>query len=243
MLQETFDSSVYFFIIPILISFLIGGFFIFINYRRSVLFHKKQKNHFLFLIENEKIKISRELHDTIAPFTIPLKEFIKKRGCISIEDEKVWLKEIDTFEAYLTKINEKIFPSELLDGDLKVALQILTQRLNTENKRIGLHAEFSSKISNEYSIQIFRIVQECLINAIKHSGSPLFNLICTQNELDLICSVNFEIEANKNTDHKFNSLRRGRKIMAQRLDLLSGKYESNIVENIKTERFIFNDIF
>jgi signal transduction histidine kinase len=243
MLQKPFDSYVLLFSIPILFGFIIGGIFVYINYRRSVLIHKKQKNHFLVQVENEKIIISRELHDAIAPFTLPLKEFIKKRGVITIEDENTWLNEINKFEAYLTNINETIFPSELLDGDLKVALQIMTQKLNNENKKIVLHAQFSSNISKQFSIQIFRIVQESLINAIKYSGSNLFNLICTQNENDLICTVNFEIKENAPNENNFNLLSRGRKIISQRLDLLSGKYESSIDENIKTEKFTFKDIY
>jgi signal transduction histidine kinase len=243
MLQKTFESYILLFAIPIIFGFLIGSAFVFINYRRSVIIHKKQKNHFLFIIENEKIKISRELHDAIAPFTLPLKEFIKKRGCISIEEEKVWLNEINRFEDYLTKINEKIFPSELLDGNLKVALQVMTQKLCTKNRKIILHTEFSTKISNQHSIQIFRIIQESLINAIKYSQSPFYNLLFTQNELDLICTVNYEIDAKNNTDHNDNSHRRGRKIMSQRLELLSGKYDLSVDQNIKTEKFIFKDIF
>jgi nitrate/nitrite-specific signal transduction histidine kinase len=183
------------------------------------------------------------LHDAIAPFTFPLKEFIKKRGCISIEDEKVWMNEINRFENYLTKINEKIFPSELLDGNLKVALQIMTKKLCSENRKIELYTEFSASISNQHSIQIFRIVQESLINAIKYSESPFYNLLCTQNEIDLICTVNYEIDAKNNNVNYSNSYRRGRKIMSQRIELMSAKYELSIDQNIKTEKFIFKDIF
>jgi hypothetical protein len=243
MLPKTFDSYILLFAIPTLLGFVIGGAFVFINYRRNVSIQKKQKNHFLFLIENEKIKISRELHDAIAPFTFPLKEFIKKRGCISIEDEKVWMNEINRFENYLTKINEKIFPSELLDGNLKVALQIMTKKLCSENRKIELYTEFSASISNQHSIQIFRIVQESLINAIKYSESPFYNLLCTQNEIDLICTVNYEIDAKNNNVNYSNSYRRGRKIMSQRIELMSAKYELSIDQNIKTEKFIFKDIF
>ena len=65
----------------------------------------------------------------------------------------------------------------------------------------------------------------------------------TQNELDLICTVNYEIDAKNNADHNGNSYRRGRKIMLQRLELLSGKYDLSVEKNIKTEKFIFKDIF
>jgi len=243
MFQKTFESFFLLMVIPIVICFLAGFAFIYFNYKRSIRNQKKIKSHYFDQIENEKIKISRELHDAIAPFTFPLKEFIKKRGYITIEDEMTWLKEIGAFENYLTNINDTIFPSELLDGNLKVALQIMTQKLCTEKRKIVLHTDFSIKISNQYSIQIFRIVQENLINAIKYSGSTLYNLLCTQNEYDLICTINYEIDVKNNTVHNDNSYRRGRKIMSQRLELLSGKYDLSVDQNIKTEKFIFKDIF
>ena len=243
MLQNTFESYILLFAIPILISFLAGSILIYIHHQRSIRIQKKIKSNFLNQIENEKILISRELHDAIAPFTLPLKEFIKKRGFITSEDEITWLNEISSFEAYLTKINESIFPSELLDGNLKVALQIMTQKLCTENRKIVLYSEFSSKISNQHSIQIFRIVQESLINAIKYSESPFYNLLCTQNEFDLICTVNYQFDAKDYVCNNGNSHRRGRKIMTQRLEILSAKYELSIDQNLKTEKFIFKDIF
>lgn len=243
MFQKTFESFFLLMVIPIVICFLAGFAFIYINYKRSIRNQKKIKSHYFDQIENEKIMISRELHDAIAPFTLPLKEFIKRKGIVTREDEIKWLKEIGTFETYLTNLNERIFPSELLDGNLKVALQIMTQKLCSENRKIILHTDFNTNISNQDSIQVFRIIQESLINAIKYSESSFYNLLCTQNDFDLICTVSYEIHENNKSEHNGNSYRRGRKVMSQRLELLSGKYELSLDKNIKTEKFIFKDIF
>ena len=114
MLQKTFESYILLFSIPILISFLVGGLLVNINFRRSVRIQKKLKSNFLYQIENEKIKISRELHDSIAPLTLPIKEFIRNHGCFNYENDKEWLEEINKFEVYLSKINDSIFPSSCI---------------------------------------------------------------------------------------------------------------------------------
>lgn len=242
MLQKTFESYILLFAIPILISFLVGTLFIYINYRRSVRIQKKLKSNFLYQIENEKIKISRELHDSIMPLTIPLKEFISKRGCFTDENEKEWQNEINNFEIYLSKINENIFPSELLEGDLIEAIQKLVYRLRSENKIIELHSELESKISKADSIQVFRIIQETLINAIKYSGSDFFNILISQDGKNLICSVIYDFLEKNKSDTAILSFRRGYKIIAQRLELLSGKHEVIISQYIKTEKFTFKDV-
>lgn len=243
MLQKTFESYILLFSVPLLISFLVGSLLIYINFRRSVRIQKKLKSNFLYQIENEKIKISRELHDSIMPLTLPIKEFIRKRGCFTDENEKEWLKEISNFEIYLSKINESIFPSELLEGDLIVAIQKLVTRLGSENKIVEIQSHLQSIISKADSIQIFRIIQETLVNAIKYSGSNFFNILISQEGSNLNCSIIYDFTANGKSNNTNVSFRRGQKIIIQRLELLSGKYELIDDQNVKTEKFTFKDVF
>lgn len=243
MLPKTFESYFLLFTIPIIISFIVGGLLIYFNYRRSVKIQKRLKAQFLFQIENEKIKISRELHDAVAPFTLPLKEFVKRRGSFTDENSKGWLSDINRFESYLSAINETIFPAELLEGDLFQALQKLAIRLSTDTKRIEVHSEVFSSLSRSQSIQIFRVLQECLINAFKYSNSNFINVINTQRGNDLISFVCYELKNCPTFDKSTISLRRGHKIILQRLELLSARHEVMVDQNIKTEKFIFKHVF
>lgn len=243
MLQKIFEPYILLFAIPILLSFLVGSLFIYINYQRSVKIHKKLKSNFLYQIENEKIKISRELHDSITPFTLPLKEFIGRRGCFTDDNENRWIKEINNFESHLSKINESIFPSELLEGDLIEAIQKLVARLSSENKIFEIQSDLHSNISNANSIQIFRIIQETLINAIKYSGSKYFNILISQDGSSLYCSIIYEFIDTGKSDYTFAPFKRGQKIITQRLELLSGKYELIKDNNVKTEKFTFKEVF
>jgi signal transduction histidine kinase len=243
MLQKTFESYILLFSVPILISFLLGSLLVYINFCRNVRIQKKLKSNFLYQIENEKIKISRELHDSIMPLTLPLKEFIRKRGSFTDENEKEWLSEINNFEVYLSKINDNIFPSELLDGDLIVAIQKLVSRLTSENKIFEIQSNLDSSISKANSIQIFRIIQETLINAIKYSGSNYFNILINQEGNCLNCSIIYEFMESGKSDDTIVSFKRGQKIITQRLELLSGKYELIKDHNVKTEKFTFKDVF
>ena len=61
-------------------------------------------------------------------------------------------------------------------------------------------------------------------------------------ENDLICFLSYEVN-NEMIHNKPKPFRRGHKIIKQRLELLSAKHESTIEDNIKTEKFIFKDVF
>jgi signal transduction histidine kinase len=228
---------------PLGILTITGFMLMYYHRKRSLRIQKKLKGKFLDEIENEKIRISRELHDAVSPFTLPLKEFIRNHGHFGEENEKAWLDQILKFETYLSNINETIFPAELMEGDLFEALQKLKNRLFTDENKIGFHSTAKGVISKFNSIHIFRIIQESLINVIKHSNSKFINLVVSQKEKDLICFLSYEVSNYNEEINNKNSLRRGHKIIVQRLELLSGKHETHIENNIKTEKFIFKDIF
>ena len=228
---------------PLGILTITGFMLIYYHRKRSLKIQKKLKVKFLDEIENEKIRISRELHDAVSPFTLPLKEFIKNNGQFNERNQENWLEQISKFENYLSNINETIFPPELLEGDLFEALNKMKNRLYKETTKIEVHTEVSGIISKFKSIHIFRIIQESLINAVKHSGSQFINIVNTQKGNDLISLLSYEVIIAKDELKTTNNLRRGHKIIVQRLELLSGKYEVQIENNIKTEKFIFKDIF
>ena len=210
---------------------------------RSLKLQKKLKERFFHEVESEKIRISRELHDAIAPFTLPLKEFIVNDGSFNSENKNNWLQEVNKFETYLTQINENIFPAELLEGDLFEALQKLKTRLSTTTTKIEIHSDIYDTITKSNSVQVYRIIQESLINAIKYSGTPLISVINSQIEKDLTCLITYDYYP-ENKEPDINKVhRRGQKIIKHRLELLSAKHDIKLIDNIKTENFIFKDIF
>lgn len=229
--------------VPLGILTLTGLMLIHYHRKRSLTIQKKLKERLLLEIESEKMRISRELHDAVAPFTLPLKEFIFNNGIFSSENKDNWMQEVNKFEDYLTQINENIFPPELLEGDLFEALQNLKLRLSNQSTKIEIHSDINDNISKSNSVQVYRIIQESLINAIKHSGTSFISLINSQTKKDLTCLISYEFYPEyKETDIKRNQ-RRGHKIIKHRLELLSAKHEIKFIDNIKSEKFIFKDIF
>lgn len=243
MFQNLINPEILLLSISVIIVVFVGLSLIITHRKRSLAIQKKLKSKFLFETESEKIRISRELHDAIAPFTLPLKEFIVNEGSFNSENKNNWLQEVNKFETYLTQINENIFPAELLEGDLFEALQKLKLRLSTTSTKIEIHSDTHGSITKSNSVQVYRIIQESLINAIKYSGTPLISVINSQIEKDLTCLITYEYYP-ENKEPDINKIhRRGQKIIKHRLELLSAKHDIKLTDNIKTENFIFKDIF
>lgn len=243
MFQNLINPEILLLSISVIIVVFVGLSLIITHRKRSLAIQKKLKSKFLFETESEKIRISRELHDAIAPFTLPLKEFIVNDGSFNSENKNNWLQEVNKFETYLTQINENIFPAELLEGDLFEALQKLKTRLSTTSTKIEIHSDTHGLITKSNSVQVYRIIQESLINVIKYSGTPLISVINSQIEKDLTCLITYDYYP-ENKEPDINKVhRRGQKIIKHRLELLSAKHDIKLTDNIKTENFIFKDIF
>lgn len=243
MFQNLINPEILLLSISVIIVVFVGLSLIITHRKRSLAIQKKLKSKFLFETESEKIRISRELHDAIAPFTLPLKEFIVNDGSFNSVNKNNWLQEVNKFETYLTQINENIFPAELLEGDLFEALQKLKTRLSTTSTKIEIHSDTHGLITKSNSVQVYRIIQESLINAIKYSGTPLISVINSQIEKDLTCLITYDYYP-ENKEPDINKVhRRGQKIIKHRLELLSAKHDIKLTDNIKTENFIFKDIF
>ncbi|MGI4751512.1 MAG: PAS domain-containing sensor histidine kinase [Janthinobacterium lividum] len=123
--------------------------------------------------ENEKKRISEVLHDGIAQTLYAIKlniDQIKKASELPVFDQitdllKQSIKEIRNISFELT-------PSILMDFGLTDTLEDMAARLSGKQLLISTSViNFSKTQSSQLQLNIFRIVQELVNNAIKH-GSP-----------------------------------------------------------------------
>lgn len=154
--------------------------------------------------ENEKQYFAGELHDSIgqllSAINMKLNNLSSKIPVLGYSDPH-FLRTLDEAKAITrTSINEaraisqKMMPVILTDFGLEVALNDLCARMNTEQQ---MQFELSYRagigpIGPEKEKALFRISQELLNNALKHSGAGKVSLsLATENnQLVLTCSDN-----------------------------------------------------
>ena len=137
--------------------------------------------------ENERSRISRDLHDTVTQDIRTALLYAHKLGESKnlSEDEKSFLQKIQKIEEENLKnirnIIRNLTPSEIESASIT---QLLSELCENTTERSGIACKFYaeetellSKITTEQKLHIFRIVQESINNAIKHAKASEISVI------------------------------------------------------------------
>jgi len=177
--------------------------------------------------EAERKRIARDLHDGIGSRLSALKMQLQ-----SIPANKTLPGESDNFLLLLSQsilelreISFNLMPETLNKLGLELALRDLCHSLSNESMAVEFHANgINKRINPKDQITIFRIVQELINNALKHSDCSEIIIDCSQNrDLFLITVEDNGKGFNWNECTDYNGL--GLKNIKTRIELLKGKLE------------------
>lgn len=212
-------------------------FFYFLHLRRVRMLFAMRSN-FYENLEQEKLKISRELHDSLGAFLVPLKGIVSQNGIVDASKQEFWQNHITQFENYISGINENIYPSEMLENNLGDALNSLPNNFNFTQYQLIVARFPDIYLKGNIGIHIYRIVQETLVNIIKHAD-PDFITISHQLDGHLL-QINVSYQPNlKLSQDQIKKNGRGRTHISQRIDILKGEYDYIQDEEIVFEKFMF----
>lgn len=179
--------------------------------------------------EEERKRIARDLHDGIGSMLSSLKMRFMK---VNSASEKVDLNEIESMNTLLNnsitelrQVSYNLIPESLLKLGLEHALNDLCHMLKTDDVPIDFHANnIKEDIPESIQITIYRIVQELLNNALKHSKGNEILVDCSQNQSVFFITIEdngigFDLEKM----NEFNG--QGLKNLKNRVELLNGKME------------------
>lgn len=169
------------------------------NQRLKVKLERDQTLKDIQLLENERARIAADLHDDLGSLISAIKINLE---CINTnnqpENNKIIEKTASYIDSTMLKIREisnDLMPKILEQNGLIPAVTDFINMIDAKSKaKIKLINEISDEgsISNERKIHIFRIVQELLNNAVKHSNASEITL-----HLSLI-NKNLKININDN---------------------------------------------
>jgi two-component system, NarL family, sensor kinase len=179
------------------------------------------------LLEGEEVerkRLARDLHDGLGSMLSGLKLHISKLTNNSTELKEV-NNQLDNSIKELRQIAQNMLPEALIKLGLNAALKDLCYRYTSSSIGIEFHSlGIQDSISESQQIAIYRIVQELVNNAIKHSRASNILVSCTQNESRFYITVE---DNGKGFDVKKETsiISMGLKNIKNRVEFLNGKLE------------------
>jgi signal transduction histidine kinase len=178
-------------------------------------------------LENERRRLSRELHDGVGPYLTSLKHYIENR--VENELKKTEMKKIvDDTIAEIRLMSNALMPSSIDDFGIGVTL---TNFIESVKKSTTVKIEYedltlqdNSKITNYQAINLFRISKELINNSLKHSKAK--NIRITLSEFDDFISL-FYFDDGIGFDISTVKLGLGINNIKERVEICNGKIEIN----------------
>lgn len=145
--------------------------------------------------ELERQRISRELHDSLGQKLIAIKLQLESTSKQSIEETKTTLEEVKanflkTIEE-VRQISNNLAPNILNESGLDVALKNLCDSIQRSSK---IDIEFSADgdyfiPEHKVKFYIYRIAQEALNNAVKHSSASKIQIQLIGNKENIVLVI------------------------------------------------------
>ncbi len=174
--------------------------------------------------EDERKRISKDLHDSVGQNLLAIKNHIKTNNTTQT------IELVDTTINEIREISRNLHPYQI--EKIGITKTILNTFLQLEDHEIFVSEEltnFDGHLSKENEVNLYRIVQEISNNIIKHSKANAAN-ITSELKFNLVeinikdNGVGYDIEANKENIHKsfgLSSMQERIKIMNAEMQIVS----------------------
>ncbi|SHM86056.1 sensor histidine kinase [Chitinophaga sp. CF418] len=136
--------------------------------------------------EQERRRLAQDLHDglggMLAGVKLNLSGQVEKIAAEEQHELRKTISQLDDSVTELRRIAHNMMPANLLKFGLQTALKDLSESLMTAAVKIDFQAYgIESSMPEQTQINIYRIIQELLANAIRHADASNIILQCSQD--------------------------------------------------------------
>ncbi len=185
--------------------------------------------------ENERLRISQELHDGLGSMLGTLKLRMSNRGADQSNDEELDL--INKTHEEVRRIAHDLMPASLIRFGLKDSLEDLCSNIKSaDGPKCHLSViGFEERIDQNVELNLYRICQEAVSNAIKYANSTEIILQLHKNEDQIILEIEDDgIGFDMTQDHQGIGL----KNMRLRVEQLGGQISLQSKEGEGTQLWV-----
>ncbi len=159
-------------------------------HRKILIFQKKRILHEITGLEKERSRIAADFHDELGPLLSAIKMKVKSFDLsdpVDLETQEKTMGHVDEVINRVRQISFNLMPASLLeDGLIRSLKKYLTFLNDTHPIKFTLLHEADFIISDEKTVNIYRVLQEIIHNSIQHSGGTEISIVI-RNLPDKIC--------------------------------------------------------
>lgn len=198
---------------------------------------KQQKRHMLLqqqhlrdelrTLEKDRGRIAADLHDELGPMLSAVKMRISS---FELQDETDKLQKektiahIDTALTRMREISFDLMPRTLLSKGIVAAIRQFISFIGNQSKlRIEFSHDDNIQVPEDKAIHLYRMVQELIHNAIRHSDATLLTIDLQKQKDKIILSVKDNGKGFEGDDKARNSSGFGLRSLYNRTELMKGE--------------------
>ena len=241
--MDASQTTIYYAII--IASALIGvilAFFIVIlirNHRKSQALYRAKILAEITTLENERKRIAADLHDEMGPSLVGIKMKLNSITVTDPDDQETLDKAIDNLNGMMNKMKEvsnDLLPAVLIKKGLIEAVQFFLEDVNRHGSlQIKFTAVELPDMSEQMSINIYRIFQEVINNTIKHAVAKTLAINMSLDNHLLIVQTNDDGKGFEYEEAMKNHIGLGLRNLLSRVELLGGKMFIESKKDIGTQ--------
>jgi PAS domain S-box-containing protein len=194
--------------------------------------------------EAERRRVARELHDDVsqrlALVCIALETMVPtiEAGSLDLANQIHTVREqVQSIAADIYRLSHNLHPSTVSLG-LTAALRRLCRDFGNQKQMVVIFTDNGGSInlSQDVSLALFRITQECLTNVAKHSGSQQARVSLKHGRGELLLTVSDEgaglnpAKLNQNAGLGFVSIQERARMIGADVAVKSGRSKGTVVE-------------
>ena len=188
----------------------------------------------LFAEENERKRIAAELHDGIGQMMS-----VAKMNLSVFENELLFTDEkqklafenvinmVDESCRELRSVSHQMMPNALLKNGLANAVREFIDKIDSRIIKVSLHAEgLKEKMDNDTESVLYRVIQECVNNVLKHSGANHLDISLIKDRDGIAATIEDNGQGfDTNESHRGEGI--GFKNILSRINYLKGTVDIN----------------
>jgi signal transduction histidine kinase len=148
---------------------------VYYNNRKSLKMQEHYSHQLILSQEQERQRISKELHDSVGQNMLFIKNQMIKNS------ETRLLPSVDETLEEIRSISKDLYPNQLEKYGLIAAVEALSEKIKDATGIFVSHdlEALAGEIPSDKRINIYRIIQECVSNAMKHSSATALRITAT----------------------------------------------------------------